>query len=152
MKPGLEVKTLPRSCSPSCFLVRFADVLRAGGSAQGHLIFHPNSYFPRSARLNLTADILGASINVLETAARFEGFEILIEQMFGKDGYYPDDRIMKLFDLQTPEERDADEKLAWNVRGRRSLSDDINNVEKHLTKLHQKVRARPSLRRNGCFA
>lgn len=123
------------------FLCNLTDVLRFGGSAQSHLIYHPNSFFPRSAMVNLTVDVLGASINVLEAAARFEGFEILIEQMFGEDGYYPDDRIMKMFNLKPHEERDKEEKTVRNLRlrGRRSIHDDINKVEKHLNKLHRTV-------------
>ena len=115
--------------------------MRFGGSAQSHLIYHPNSFFPRSAMVNVTVDVLGASINVLEAAARFEGFEILIEQMFGEDGYYPDDRIMKMFNLKPHEERDNEEKTVkyLKLRGKRSIHDDINKVEKHLNKLHRTV-------------
>ena len=91
--------------------------------------------------VNLTVDVLGASINVLEAAARFEGFEILIEQMFGEDGYYPDDRIMKMFNLKPHEERDNEERSVENkrLRGGRSINDDINKVENHLNKLHRRV-------------
>ena len=123
------------------FLYNLTDVLRFGGSAQSHLIYHPNSFFPRSAMVNLTVDVLGASINVLEAAARFEGFEILIEQMFGEDGYYPDDRIMKMFNLKPHEERDNEEKSVdyKRLRGKRSIQDDINKVENHLNRLHRTV-------------
>ena len=125
-----------------CFFLYPADILRFGGSAQSHLIYHPSSFFPRSAMLNVTVDVLGASINVLETAARFEGFEVLIEQFFGEDGYLPDDRIMKMFNLKPHEERDKEEKTVNKApRGRRSLGihEDINRVEKHLNKLHRTV-------------
>jgi len=123
------------------FSLKILDVLRFGGSAQSHLIYHPNSFFPRSAMLNLTVDVLGASINVLEAAARFEGFEILIEQMFGEDGYYPDDRIMKMFNLKPHEERDKEEKSVRNLplKRKRSIRDDLNKVESHLNKLHRTV-------------
>ena len=91
--------------------------------------------------VNVTVDVLGASINVLEAAARFEGFEILIEQMFGEDGYYPDDRIMKMFNLKPHEERDKEEKSVkyLKLRGKRSIQDELNNVEEHLNKLHRRV-------------
>lgn len=123
--------------------MNLVDILRFGGSAQSHLIYHPNSFFPRSAMVNVTVDVLGASINVLEAAARFEGFEILIEQMFGDDGYYPDDRIMKMFNLKPHEERDMEEKTVNSLPNRRkrsaSIHDDINKVEKNLEKLHRYV-------------
>ena len=127
----------------TCFVYwKLADILRFGGSAQSHLIYHPNSFFPRSAMVNVTVDVLGASINVLEAAARFEGFEVLIEQMFGDDGYYPDDRIMKMFNLKPHEERDKEEKNVKTLKLRKrsaSIQEDINKVEKNLNKLHRYV-------------
>lgn len=120
------------------------DILRFGGSAQSHLIYHPSSFFPRSAMVNVTVDVLGASINVLEAAARFEGFEVLIEQFFGDDGYYPDDRIMKMFNLKPHEERDKEERTVktLKLRGKRSIHEDLNKVEQHLNKLHRVVSLR----------
>ncbi|KAK3755617.1 hypothetical protein QZH41_017617, partial [Actinostola sp. cb2023] len=119
----------------------YNELLGAGGSMQGHLIYHPNSFFPRSTQVNVTVDVLGASINVLEAAARFEGFEILLEQFFGTDGYYPDKRIMEMFNLVPHEERDNTEKEinGLPIRGRRSINDDIDRVEKHLEKLDRKM-------------
>lgn len=93
--------------------------------------------------LNLTVDILGASINLLETAARFEGVEILIERFFGDEGYFPDDRIMKMFNLKPHNERDHVEKTVnRRLRRRRSLGihDDINRIENHLIDLHKAVK------------
>lgn len=104
--------------------------------------------------LNLTVDVLGASINVLETAARFEGVEILIEQFFGDEGYFPDDRIMKMFNLKPYEERDKEERTVNKVlRRQRSLSieDDINRVENHLHKLHRTVSLRKSFPKCNIF-
>lgn len=116
----------------------FLDILRAGGSVQGHVIYHPNSYFPRSTHVNLTVDVLGASINVLEAAARFEGFEILIEQFFGRDGYYPDDRIMDMFNNLKPHDQRGEEEKP--IRGKRSIDDlRMNRVETHLNEIHAKV-------------
>ena len=117
------------------------DVLRFGGSAQSHLIYHPTSFFPRSAMVNVTVDVLGASINVLEAGARFEGFEILIEQFFGEDGYFPDDRIMQMFNLKPHEERDKKERTVKTskLKRKRSLDEDLNKVEHNLNKLHRMV-------------
>lgn len=61
--------------------------------------------------VNLIVDVLGVLINVFEVVVCFEGFEIFIEQMFGEDGYYFDDCIMKMFNLKFYEERDNEEKL-----------------------------------------
>lgn len=64
-------------------------------------------------------------MNLLETAARFEGFETLIEQMFGPDGYFPDDRLMQLLKIKPTDEV---------ARGKRSAA------ESNLEELQDKVR------------
>jgi hypothetical protein len=105
------------------------------------VIYHPNSYLPRSTHLNVTVDVLGASINVLEAAARFEDFELLIEQFFGPTGYYQDNRIMDIFNLKPHENRNSDEQSTnvAPIRGRRCINHDINRVEPHHNELNEKV-------------
>ncbi len=110
----------------------FSGKYEVGGSSQAQVVFHPNSYFPRSAKFNFTVDILGASVNLLETAARFEGFETLVEQMFGPEGYFPDDRLMQLLKIK-PTEAVA--------RGKRSAAEDeMNEIKTNLEQLQDKVR------------
>jgi hypothetical protein len=76
--------------------------------------------------------MLGASVNLLETAARFEGFETLIEQMFGPEGYFPDERLMQLLKIK-PTDAVA--------RGRRSATEDeMNEIKTNLEELQDKVR------------
>lgn len=96
------------------------------------MIFHQDSYFPRSAKFNLTVDMLGASVNLIETAARFEGFEGLIEQMFGPDGHFPDERLMELLNIKTNE---------FPSRSKRSTSDnEMSEIKSNLLTLQNKVR------------
>lgn len=103
-----------------------------GGSTQSQVVFHPDSYFPRSAKFNFTVDVLGASVNLLETAARFEGFETLVEQMFGPEGYFPDDRLMQLLKIKPTEAM---------ARGKRSADEvEMNEIKSNLEKLQDKVR------------
>eukprot|EP00794_Sanderia_malayensis_P009953 gene9953-10973_t len=58
----------------------FLDVAGIGGSVNGKLLFHPESYIPRTVRFGLDSQALGHSINVVEVNARMEG----IEQGVGK--------------------------------------------------------------------
>ncbi|CAK1547731.1 unnamed protein product [Leptosia nina] len=64
----------------------FFDQYNAGGNYEANVIFSPDSYIPRSVSLNLTVDMFGESINLLEIKARGEGFERYIESVFGKNG------------------------------------------------------------------
>ena len=110
----------------------FSGKYEVGGSSQAQVVFHPDSYFPRSAKFNFTVDVLGASVNLLETAARFEGFETLVEQMFGPEGYFPDDRLMQLLNIKPTEAM---------ARGRRSATEnEMNEIKNNLEQLQDKVR------------
>ena len=65
----------------------------------------------------------------------------LIEQFFGEDGYFPDDRIMQMFNLKPHEERDKEERTVKTLKHKqkRSLNEDLNKVEHNLNKLHRMV-------------
>ncbi|XP_073960757.1 apolipophorins-like [Choristoneura fumiferana] len=64
----------------------FFDQYNAGGNYEANVIFTPDSYIPRSVSLNLTVDMFGESINILELKGRAEGFERYFENLFGKNG------------------------------------------------------------------
>ncbi|PSN46112.1 hypothetical protein C0J52_17248 [Blattella germanica] len=74
----------------------FSEALNAGAAAESNVIFTPESYLPRSATLNLTLDVFGETLNVLEVGARAEGFEQVVESMFGPGGYFPDGAMNKM--------------------------------------------------------
>ncbi|XP_062546026.1 uncharacterized protein LOC134212310 [Armigeres subalbatus] len=64
----------------------FFDEYNFGTTADANLVFSTDSYLPRTASLNLTADLFGESVNFLELNARAEGFEYLVESIFGPTG------------------------------------------------------------------
>jgi hypothetical protein len=74
----------------------FSESLNVGAAAESNVIFTPQSYLPRSATLNLTLDLFGESVNILEFGARAEGFENIVENMFGPEGYFPDNAMNKM--------------------------------------------------------
>ena len=100
--------------------------MKSGGSVDGHLIYHPDSILPRSALLNVTANILDVPVNVFEMAARVEGVETLIADLFGPDGQFPDNAIIKIFNFTFSAEDSA------RLRARRSVGDNINDNIKRL--------------------
>ena len=53
----------------------YSDHLKIGGTVDGQLIFSQESYIPRSAMVNLTANVFGESLNLMEIGARGEQFE-----------------------------------------------------------------------------
>lgn len=74
----------------------FSESLNVGAAAESNVIFTPQSYLPRSATLNLTLDLFGQSVNIFEFGARAEGFENIVESMFGPEGYFPDNAMNKM--------------------------------------------------------
>jgi hypothetical protein len=78
--------------------------LNVGGTVESNTIFSSQSYLPRSATLNLTLDLFGESVNLIELGARLEGFESLV---------VPDDSIQKVLE---------------NLRGKRAAPMDQQSL------------------------
>lgn len=76
--------------------------LNLGGSVASDVIFTPDSYIPRQASLNFTLDLLDKSLNVFELGGDFSGIEDLIEQFFGKEGYFGNEEILKVLENLRP--------------------------------------------------
>lgn len=71
----------------------FSEESNVGVNYQTNLIFSPKSYVPRSLTFNVTADLLGQSVNLFEITARMEGLEYYAENLFGPNGIYSNERI-----------------------------------------------------------
>ncbi|XP_070169221.1 uncharacterized protein Apoltp isoform X2 [Polyergus mexicanus] len=71
----------------------FSEQYNIGANYQTNLIFSPKSYVPRSFTFNVTADLLGQSVNLFEITARMEGLEYYAENLFGPNGMYSNERI-----------------------------------------------------------
>ena len=109
----------------------YSKFLKSGGSVDGHLIYHPDSILPKSALLNVTANILEVPVNVFEMAARVEGIETLLEDLFGADGYFPDNSIVKIFNYTFTAEDRA------RLRQRRSYGSE--SIDENIKNLHEQV-------------
>lgn len=93
----------------------YFEKLGLGTTLDGNLVFSQESYVPRSAMVNLSVNVFGENLNLLEVGGRVEGLEDLIEGFFGPDGRFRDDNLQKL--------------LKGLRRDRRSLAGmKVNNV------------------------
>jgi len=63
----------------------FSELLNIGASLESNLIWSSDSFVPRSAMLNLTVDVFGQSVNLLEVGGRVQGLEDLLEKVFGPE-------------------------------------------------------------------
>ena len=67
-----------------------------GATFESNVIFSQKSFLPRSAMLNLTLELFGEKMNLFEVGGRIEGFESLVENFFGPDGYYPEETVSEV--------------------------------------------------------
>lgn len=91
-----KYKTDARKFSRNYEMSFYSDMLNAGAAVDSNVIFNSKSYLPRSATLNLTLDLFGESVNVLEVGTRMEGFESMVEEIFSKKGFFPDESMEKM--------------------------------------------------------
>ena len=62
------------------------------GKCLNYLLFY-------SAFFNLTANVMGVPIHVVEAAVMVEGLETVLEDVFGPEGVLPDTTIFNLFNF-----------------------------------------------------
>ncbi|ODN05279.1 Apolipophorin [Orchesella cincta] len=72
--------------------------INVGGGIDSNVIFTEESFLPKSGMFNLTLQIFGESVNVLEFGVRSHGLEHLLEKVFGPQGYFPDNRVADFLD------------------------------------------------------
>ena len=82
-----------RKFSRNVEISHYFNEYKVGGTAEANLIFSEKSFIPRSLMLNLTLSLFGENINLFEVGGRLEGFDNLLEDMFGPDGYFKEDSI-----------------------------------------------------------
>lgn len=81
-KYSLDFRKFSRNFEYSLFF----DEYNVGGSSDANLIFGTDSYLPRSASYNFTVDLFGESVNIFEVSAYMQGFEHIVEGIFGPKG------------------------------------------------------------------
>lgn len=78
----------------------YSQELNMGGMLDSNLIWSPESFVPRSVSANLSVELFGHSVNLLEIGGRAEGLDYLLESYFGPSGYFKDRTI-------NPDEKDC---------------------------------------------
>ena len=68
----------------------FIEPINTGAKVEGDLIWSPKSFVPRSSMFNLTVDLFGQSVNLIEFGGRAEGLEYFLEAYMGPNGYHSD--------------------------------------------------------------
>lgn len=72
-----------RKFSRNIELSTFSELLNVGAAVESNLIWSGQSFVPRSASVNLTVDLFGKSINLVEVGGRIQGVEDILERLLG---------------------------------------------------------------------
>ncbi|XP_069968587.1 apolipophorins-like isoform X2 [Bactrocera oleae] len=98
------------------------DALGISASSDYKLIYSQHGFLPRSATLNVTAEIFGTNFNVFEVSARQENLENILEYYIGPKGLLNKDfeEIMKM----------VEEVGTSGDRTRRSIADDTSKFSR----------------------
>ena len=79
----------------------------------------------------MTADVLGAAINIFEINLRADNLDEILRKLFGPQGHFPDNRVLKLFDV--PPKGESWETTT-NNRIQRSTENvvDLNTIDQEV--------------------
>ncbi|KAF4523962.1 hypothetical protein B566_EDAN012435 [Ephemera danica] len=91
-----KFRTDARQFSRNFEVSRYFESLGIGATADSNVIFSTKSYLPRSAMLNLTIDLFGESVNLLEIGGRAEGLEPFVERLFSREGLLSNEPLAEM--------------------------------------------------------
>uniref|UniRef100_T1J9X6 Vitellogenin domain-containing protein n=1 Tax=Strigamia maritima TaxID=126957 RepID=T1J9X6_STRMM len=91
----------------------YSEAYKTGLHGQANVMFTSKSYLPRSLTTNLTVELFGHAVNLIEIGGRMEGFEEYFESFFGSNGYFPEKTV-----------QDA----LMNLRGKRDVNEHLNEL------------------------
>ncbi|KAK0089741.1 hypothetical protein PV326_004381 [Microctonus aethiopoides] len=94
----------------------FSEEYNVGGTFQANVIFSSKSYVPRTITFNVSLDLFGESVNILEATVRMEGMEYYAEKFFGPNGPLANEKISRHIISFLRSLRSADEaKNYWEA-------------------------------------
>ncbi|XP_026318173.1 apolipophorins-like [Hyposmocoma kahamanoa] len=109
------------------------DALGVGGNLEQTVIYSQDSFLPRSASMNLTAELFGHSLNVLEVGGRQGNLDRVVEHFLGPKSFLRELKPQEIYDTIVKNfqetEKTVQDKLS---RGRRSVKTEVDNFDKHL--------------------
>lgn len=121
-----------RKFSRNIEISKYFDMLDLGAKAESNVIFSTQSFVPRSASLNLTVDMFGSSVNLLEVGGRVQGVEDVLEKFLAKtkESSQHDSSLLKYLDRKFAPQPDRMQASAFaRVFGNEIYYTDIHDWE-----------------------
>jgi hypothetical protein len=93
----------------------FNDAINTGAALESNLIWSSQSFVPRSAMVNLTVDLFGQSVNLVELGGRVQGLDAILENLFSDapEGSDMTDNKINNFDSSVSKNLDSDKMLCY---------------------------------------
>ncbi|XP_022837131.1 apolipophorins isoform X2 [Spodoptera litura] len=109
------------------------DALGLGGNIEKNVIYSQDSFLPRSVNLNLTAEVFGHSLNVLEVGGRQGNLDRVAEHLFGPRSFLRTEEPHDLYEKYVQKFNQYKDKVEGGFhRGRRSIKSDVDSFDKNL--------------------
>lgn len=109
------------------------DALGLGGNVEETIIYSQDSFLPRSASFNLTAELFGHSLNVFEIGGRQGNLDRVVEHFLGPKNIFVREGPQNIYDNLVKRFGEMENKAKEVLgRGRRSVKTEVDNFDKHL--------------------
>jgi len=100
----------PRKFSWYHELSYFSDELNVGGTGEASLIWSKNSFVPRSAAFNFSANVFGKPMELFEVGGRVQGVEKLIEEAMQTNKFLRDVGVLENLGRDFDDEEEEEPK------------------------------------------
>ncbi|KAH9637818.1 hypothetical protein HF086_017596 [Spodoptera exigua] len=109
------------------------DALGLGGNIEKNVIYSQDSFLPRSVNMNLTCEVFGHSLNVLEVGGRQGNLDRVAEHLFGPKSFLRTEEPQELYNKYVEKFNQYKDKVEGGFhRGRRSIKSDVDSFDKNL--------------------
>ncbi|CAB3232890.1 unnamed protein product [Arctia plantaginis] len=107
------------------------DALGLGGNVEQNVIYSQDSFLPRSVAVNLTTEVFGHNLNVLEVGARQGNLDRVLEHLLGPKGFFRTEDLQDIYKKYIAGPFVEYTEKAGS-RGRRSVKSDVDSFDKNL--------------------
>ncbi|CAG5023066.1 unnamed protein product [Parnassius apollo] len=109
------------------------DALGVGGNVEQAVIYSQDSFLPRSASLNLTAEVFGHNLNILEIGGRQGNLDRVIEHFLGPKSFLRTQKPQEIYDQLVERMERSKQKVEKGLgRRRRSIKNEVDNFDKKI--------------------
>lgn len=108
------------------------DALGLGGNIEEQVIYSQDSFLPRSVSVNITTEVFGHNLNVLEVGGRQGNLDRVVEHLLGPKGVFRTEDVQEIYKKYIAGLFVEYKEKDGASRGRRSVKSDVDSFDKNL--------------------